>query len=156
MGREIKRVSLDFDWPIEEEWQGFICPIKLITCPNCRGEGEVKGDECFQCKGMGEISENEEELKLYDNWEPEEPPIGDGYQLWETVSVGSPVSPVFNTPEKLATWMTRNPRESGGELAYEVAFNFVKNGGYAPSMIMSSKLGFTDGINGLFSIGDNQ
>jgi hypothetical protein len=31
-------------------------------------------------------------------------PTGDGWQLWETTSEGSPVSPVFETAEALAGW----------------------------------------------------
>ena len=55
MGREIKRVPVDFDQPMETIWPGYL----------------------------------EEERR--------EPPIGDGWQVWETVSEGSPVTPVFAT-----------------------------------------------------------
>ena len=37
-------------------------------------------------------------------WEPTDPPTGDGWQLWETTSEGSPSSPVFATAEALADW----------------------------------------------------
>ena len=37
-------------------------------------------------------------------WEPTEPPSGGGWQLWETTSEGSPVSPVFATAGELAAW----------------------------------------------------
>ena len=37
-------------------------------------------------------------------WPMAEPPTGDGYQIWETVK-GSPISPVFATPEELAQHM---------------------------------------------------
>lgn len=33
-----------------------------------------------------------------------EPPTGDGYQLWETTSEGSPVSPVFADFDELCEW----------------------------------------------------
>lgn len=33
-----------------------------------------------------------------------DPPMGDGYQLWETTTEGSPISPVFVTLEELAEW----------------------------------------------------
>lgn len=36
------------------------------------------------------------------------PPIGDGYQLWETTSEGSPVSPVFETLDELCEWCESN------------------------------------------------
>jgi len=37
-----------------------------------------------------------------------DPPKGDGWQLWETTSEGSPVSPVFKTAEELAEWCAEN------------------------------------------------
>lgn len=35
-------------------------------------------------------------------------PEGEGYQLWEVTSEGSPVSPVFTTDEDLARWCEGN------------------------------------------------
>jgi hypothetical protein len=44
----------------------------------------------------------------FENWSASavenQPPPGDGYQLWENTSEGSPISPVFKTKEELATW----------------------------------------------------
>lgn len=37
-----------------------------------------------------------------------EPPEGEGYQLWETTSEGSPVSPVFKTLDELCEWCEVN------------------------------------------------
>jgi hypothetical protein len=39
-----------------------------------------------------------------ETWESTEPPTGEGWQLWETTTEGSPVSPVFATAEALADW----------------------------------------------------
>jgi hypothetical protein len=36
-----------------------------------------------------------------DRWQPAHPPSGCGYQLWETTSEGSPISPVFASPDAL-------------------------------------------------------
>ena len=49
--------------------------------------------------------------KHYDEheaWKPQDPPEGQGYQLWETTSEGSPVSPVFGSLEELCTWCEDN------------------------------------------------
>lgn len=51
---------------------------------------------CDRCKGEGTLGEAPE-------FKHTEPPAGPGYQLWETVSEGSPISPVFATAEELAT-----------------------------------------------------
>lgn len=63
--------------------------------------------------------------------ERQEPPVGEGWQLWETVSEGSPESPVFTTSEELAQWMTT--AEHYG-CALEAARKFIEDG-YAPSLI---------------------
>lgn len=44
----------------------------------------------------------------YYTWEEYEPPTGDGYQLWETTSEGSPISPVFNDLDNLYKWAAEN------------------------------------------------
>ena len=64
--------------------------------------------ECEHCKGEGEVWENTGYQYLRDNWVQIEPPTGDGYQLWETTSEGSPESPVFETLEALCEWCEDN------------------------------------------------
>lgn len=41
MGREVRRVPLDFDWPLEQLWQGYLTPDRLrgATCATCAGTG---------------------------------------------------------------------------------------------------------------------
>lgn len=57
---------------------------------------------CAHCHGSG--AHDPEELKRAEAWEPIEPPKGDGYQLWEDCSEGSPVSPVFTTLDDLCAY----------------------------------------------------
>jgi hypothetical protein len=59
-------------------------------CPSCNGHGDVYCDEKYRA--------------LADAWERIEPPQGEGWQLWQTVSDG-PISPVFATPDELIDWM---------------------------------------------------
>lgn len=42
MGRELKKVSLDFKWKIGELWSGYINPHKRHECPDCEGMGWSK------------------------------------------------------------------------------------------------------------------
>ena len=42
-----------------------------------------------------------------------EPPKGEGYQLWNTTSEGSPISPVFETLDKLCEWCEVNATTFG-------------------------------------------
>lgn len=57
--------------------------------------------KCEACDGQGYTWPSKEIEVLCESWEPLPPPAGDGYQLWETCSEGSPVSPVFATMEAL-------------------------------------------------------
>jgi hypothetical protein len=59
-----------------------------LTCEICQGHGYL---EAFP----GQRAEAEA-------WKPAEPPAGEGWQLWETASEGSPVSPVFPDADGLA------------------------------------------------------
>jgi len=162
MGREVKRVALDFDWPMDKVWDGYV-NSHYVPCEACHGQRSVDGEwldtiinllllaggnrthpwlarlplapsgapthemtrltsglagrepsvfghdaidryettrkiikaagmpddwgTCKQCDGSGIAPEAE---KAYTEWTPTEPPEGDGWQLWETVSEGRP------------------------------------------------------------------
>lgn len=60
--------------------------------------------ECQYCTGTGHFWQSPEIEAAYEAWENIEPPTGDGYQLWENVTEGSPISPVFTTLNELCTW----------------------------------------------------
>jgi len=211
MGRTLKRVPMDFDWPWHRVWKGYINPYKGVDCPYCYDKDErysngltkeateyqnrwygFKCDEnyiphpyrtgchynpnekpynlerweydfilskdelkkdlfendepvpyeeikdyilknqritynrlewqlteeycrrngyqlfCPHCEGEGVVWQTPEIKKLHDEYEWIEPPTGDGYQLWETTSEGSPISPVFSTFEELCEWCADN------------------------------------------------
>lgn len=109
MGRMIKRVPLDFDHPIETTWPGY-----LRRCDD------------WECGGCEDCS-------------PVDPPTGDGWQLWEDTSEGSPMSPVFADAEQLAVWMSENPVGFAGSwISLEAARRFVNGPGWAPSMFVAN------------------
>ena len=64
--------------------------------------------KCPKCKGKGETKLPRKMKKRYKNWHAYEPRTGPGYQLWETCTEGSPVSPVFESAEELADWCADN------------------------------------------------
>jgi hypothetical protein len=194
--RTVKRVPLDFAWPLNRKWEGYLTPERFIfpKCRACDGTGEspearavsetfyphqiggsnaerlawhdkigqaevdhlvergrlsVRKDgrwaapvgltaaevnakqqgltlgshdavnrwilvkfrcgvlgitvECPACGGEGDIA-TPEQREAADAWVPVDPSAGEGWQLWETTSEGSPVSPVFATAEELADW----------------------------------------------------
>lgn len=94
--------------------------------------------ECPSCKGEGTIWDSPEDERAAEAWNPTQPPVGDGYQIWETVSEGSPISPVFATPEELARHMTG--RKWGGDTGstYEAWLKFINGPGWAPTMVMDA------------------
>jgi len=188
MGRELRRVPLDFNWPLKARWIGYLNPYRSISCPACDGSGlnpetkrlednwytysnhdgqegwrhrleqedvdvlwnsgRLKHDfaekpsaeevnkwsrhgighdvinqwicvkarakrlgfygKCELCKGDGHLFVTEEVKKLHEEWQDIEPPKGDGFQLWETTTEGSPASPVFSTLEELCEWCANN------------------------------------------------
>jgi hypothetical protein len=234
MGRELKRVPLDFSWPAELVWKGYINPYHSQECKVCEGSGynpatrQIADDwydfeqngrkwcynivqdevdaliehgrlmdfthtwnpeekwklidpppvitakqvnewsrhglghdainrcicvearakrlgvwgDCPVCEGHGEIWFNEKIRELSENWyenEKYDPPTGEGWQVWETVSEGSPISPVFETPEELVTWLV------GQGYSRAAAEGFVKVGN-VPSMVYTPKTGLVSDI----------
>lgn len=168
MSREVRRVALDFDWPIGKVWRGYQTPDRLIEneCRNCGGTGwsaagrwldaTFYGDHadvpgwcdtitaaerehltaegripstfghdaidrliliryrcerlglepiCADCAGHGSIEKYAGQRAEAEAWVPVEPPSGEGWQFWETVSEGSPLSPVFTTSDALVNWL---------------------------------------------------
>ncbi len=60
------------------------------------------------------------------------------YQMYETTSEGTPISPVMESPEALARWLTDNGASAfAGQTASYDAWLRVCRGGYAPSAIMT-------------------
>lgn len=95
---------------------------------------------CAMCEGEGELWPSPEAKAAYDAWEPTEPPAGDGWQLWETVSEGSPISPVFATADELVWHIVID-----GGYSEEGARAFVA-AGWAPSFVMDSERGVMSGV----------
>lgn len=112
MGRELRRVPMEFDYPLHMVWHGYLignvqtCFEESVDgerfCNSCKATAKVKGVPftSFGCPDWdeylkGPINKLKEMLA---------PPVGEGYQLWETTSEGSPISPVFATIDELCEW----------------------------------------------------
>lgn len=93
---------------------------------------------CEHCAGTGEIWDSPEDEQAADSWTAVEPPAGDGYQIWETVSEGSPISPVFATPEELARHMAGRPWGADKGSSYDAWMRFINGPGWALSMVSDS------------------
>lgn len=229
MGREIKRVALDFDHPANEAWPGYVNP-HWSTCATCDGRGSTtarlrlqdlvsllllsgsdatqgechpyfdsaplhntRGVMCGQdmaelteglagrgprgamghdamdqwaatdkiiaaagldpkvwgtCPACGGEGNDPASREAYDAWEPTEPPEGKGYQLWETVSDGSPITPVFETAEDLARYLATHDVWGSRATSYEKWLAFINGPGWAPTFVVSSA-GFQTGVEAM-------
>ena len=108
MGREVKRVPLDFDHPLGKVWYGY----QIVFCHE-----DYEGG-CERCKEFARIMgippklykniPNDDPCPDWRKYFKVDPPEGEGYQLWGTTSEGEPRSPVFKTPEELAERCAEN------------------------------------------------
>lgn len=235
MSREVRRVPLDFDWPHNKVWDGYLMPesLKSDPCDACRSTGTTparqwvdqiarlllmldedlnqqqrdrpmhpylrdtgtrawsvrpSGDiaefgtglagrpasfmghdavdgwratekviraagldpgtwgKCLSCDGLGYSDKYPGQSVDAEAWECTEPPTGEGWQLWETVSEGSPISPVFAEKTGLVDWLCSDAYRIGisTPMEREQAERFV-DAGWAPSMVFSTATGLIPG-----------
>lgn len=135
------------DWDLQKaifKHHGYKCeeygPPTEFLCPFCKGEG-IHPDA----------------KEAYENWKSYGPPEGDGYQLWSTTTEGHPMSPVFDTPEKLASWLAENKVSTfgtGSTMSYERWLKFIRGPGWAPSMVGVEGVGISTGVE--FFVGGDE
>lgn len=229
MSREVRRVPLDFDWPLSSTWRGYLLPesLRLPPCTACGGEGwsaearaiadtfyphTIPGDRatqdalawhdkigqkevdhllkkgrlgtwrdgawhhdpltadevnarqhagaldghdainrglliefrckrlgismrCPECQGHGDVEKYPGQRAEADAWEPTDPPTGDAWQLWETVSEGSPITPAFATADDLIEHLATVGTSWGGPLRRPSAEAIVHQGGTFGSFV---------------------
>lgn len=82
--------------------------INRSICVEARAKELGVYGMCEACDGEGEIWFSDEIKKLSENWVGYEPPSGEGYQMWENTSEGSPQSPIFETLDELCEWCSEN------------------------------------------------
>lgn len=82
--------------------------INHWICVKARCAREGVTVECPRCAGSAEMWATPEAKDAAEAWESTEPPAGDGYQLWETCSEGSPITPVFATLDELCAHAATN------------------------------------------------
>lgn len=112
----------------------------IVIGAECKRLGHPEG--CDHCGGEGTLWPSEKIKSQWEQWEETPPPTGDGYQLWETISEGSPISPVFAEPEALAEWLATSPdypgRRNDAGTTKEQWLRFIHGPGWAPSGVLIS------------------
>lgn len=103
--------------------------------------------ECQACSGRGHTWACPEHEAAAEAWTPIEPPLGPGYQMWETVSEGSPISPVFTTAIELAEWLAANRANTVDEGAtVEQWMRIIEGSGWTPSAVGTDQ-GVVSGVH---------
>ena len=82
--------------------------INQSICVKARAKHLGVQGLCEYCNGEGELQQSPKIKKLNEEWQSFEPPVGDGYQLWNTTTEGHPMSPVFDSLEKLCEYLENN------------------------------------------------
>ena len=152
MGREVRRVPADWEHPMSEqhpdrhqpqydqdfasacdEWKkGFAAWEVLPEQENCEF-WEWNGDPPDRAYYREAVWTDEERTH---------------YQMYETTSEGTPISPVMESPEELARWLVDNDASAfAGEAASYEAWLRLCNGGYACSAVISAD-GLQSGVEG--------
>lgn len=134
----------DNNWPTAEEvnrWGLFglghdSTNCHIVICERLEKQGYPY--ECPKCNGDGFFYPSLELKQLDESWQSQEPPIGEGWQVWETVTEGSPISPVFETADKLIEWL----QQSG--YSQQAAEKFVNGSGWAPSLTLVDGVVYKD------------
>jgi len=141
MGREVHRVPVDFDWPTNKIWPGF-----CYRTPDCGIESCPDAEDTEVPWSVEDLCAFHRALWDCDEYPELAPPTGTGWQVWETVSEGSPISPVFPDREGLIGWLM-SPAYSWGvsqPLTRAQAENFTADG-WAPTFIFSAPTGLVNG-----------
>lgn len=82
------------------------------------------------------------------NWKPEEMTW---YQVYETVSEGTPITPPFATQEELIEYLVASGTfwDEGKKWSRKQAESFVKGCGWVPSLIFTPEHGVQTGVEAL-------
>lgn len=61
------------------------------------------------------------------------------YQMYETCTEGTPISPVMSSPEKLTRWLAENGASAFGDMttSYDDWLHMIQGNGYAPSAVIT-------------------
>lgn len=165
MGRAIRMVPKDWKHPMREDGQYIpLLDYSFATDDKEWDEGYAKWQQGFQrdfrdSEKWLPIDEEDKNLRYSDAESPR--PNPDDYmpywmdgekthmQMYETVSEGTPISPVMETPEELAHWLAESGASAGGYMTatYEQWLRVCK-GGYAPSLVITDGQ-MTSGVAGI-------
>lgn len=175
MGREVRMVPADWVHPkYQDDYHEHHLRGRHIALLDSDYEDSAKDwDESYEKWQEGLVrdygheektwrAKNEDELKYrFSDWEGSRPSPDDYMPSWddsekthlmmyETTSEGTPLSPVFETPEELARWLADNNASSFGDqgATYEQWLSTCKSG-WAPSAVFTPQTGIVSGVEAI-------
>ena len=155
MGREIRRVTIDWKHPKDKD--GYYIPLFGRSFTKTLEEwieGSINWNNGlrrdFVTNELMPIENKYKEI-TYEDWNGEKPEQADympewdeedktHYQMYETCTEGTPISPVMKTKEELAKWLFDNRASFFGdmEMSYEHWLD-ICNGGIGLPMIVINR-----------------
>lgn len=158
MGREIRRVPPGWEHPKTKRRNGefgfqpmFDKSYREAAEEWDRGYREWEPRDSFRWFWEREGVPPEDGAMYRPDWTEAE---ATGWCLYETVSEGTPVTPVFANAEGLIAYLAERgdfwaQRSGQGGMGMERARAFVESGGWAPSFVMSAENGVQDGATAM-------
>ena len=146
MSREVRRVPMDYQHPrclVPDYQHGGLRVAFVPLFPGERYEESLTEFRADPADWDFEPPRFEDYMPVF---------AGDdlGYCMYETVSEGTPISPVFATPEELARWLADTGASAfGGATATYEQWLHTCRGGYAPSMVFTVQDGLRTGVEAL-------
>ena len=111
MGREVRRVPADWEHP-KKYGQGSLEPLY-----DGYGDALEEFRVAVEKMGLGEALDYHGGGPVSENYMPDWPEAErTHYQMYEDTTEGTPLSPVFPTPEELARWLADNGASSFGSM----------------------------------------
>jgi len=134
MSREVRRVPASWQHPRDD--RGEYRP--LLADYRAAQEYRNPHHECYDSEGV-----DPDPADYMPVWPESEKTH---LQMYETVTEGTPLSPVMDTPEKLARWLADNNASASGHMTatYEDWLAMVRRG-WAPSGVLTPS-GFISGV----------
>lgn len=148
MGREVRRVPVGWRHPVDEQGSeipvhdGYNKRLSVWEEENQKWTEGLRSD----WKGGWRPIEEEHRGMTFAEWDGERPKKEDympdwpfeertHYQMYETCTEGTPISPMMDSPEALARWLADNGASAFGDQAasYEQWLGMIDEGS-APSM----------------------
>ena len=137
MGREVRRVPADWQHPEYEQWQdrqGYK-PLHGTSYTDAAEQFMAKANAEGLQAAVDYFGVAPDRADYMPEWAEEQ---CTHYMMDENTTEGTPISPAFETPEKLARWLVENDASAFADqtASYE-AWLRVAQGGFACSAVLS-------------------